>query len=65
MSKRSEVLIKKLLGAPVEDNDPMNDLTAQELINLMTVGMISILADGHVFAVDIEEKLDYWEAIRC
>ena len=62
---RNEVLVKKLLGAPVEDNDPMNDLTAQELTNLMTGGMFSVLADGHVFAVDIEERLDYWEAVRC
>lgn len=63
--KGTEVLVKKLLGAPVEDNDPMNDLTAQELTNLMTGGMFSVLADGHVFAVDIEERQDFWETTRC
>lgn len=65
MSKGAEVLVKKLLGAPVEDNDPMNDLTAQELTNLMTGRMYSLLYDGHVYKVNTQEKLDHWEAVRC
>ena len=63
--KGTEVLVKKLLGAPVEDNDPMNELTIQELRNLMTGGMYAILADGHVFKVAFIEKFAYWDAVRC